>query len=195
MSQHGADLVIVDGVRSSFTLYARHFDKPNGGRGESMQKNILSRILGRSRPAKSRSSIVFLASCSNNKKNSQAGSNRYDPSQSVAALLPRCSAELHEKRKFVLKVVKRTYRAGNSLKRLPYNRFLEQGPDFGGFATPRYLPAILRYSGRFYVELGNDRLELVSRSEHHFLILSGLYGLLTFADPIQAYSCHVPDSP
>ncbi|HSH82828.1 MAG TPA: hypothetical protein VLA19_30210, partial [Herpetosiphonaceae bacterium] len=34
-----------------------------------------------------------------------------------------------------------------------------------------------------------------TRSPHHVLIVSGLYGLLTPEEPIQCYSCHVTDHP
>jgi hypothetical protein len=47
----------------------------------------------------------------------------------------------------------------------------------------------MRFRGRFYRELGSDRDTLLQQNPHHFLILCGVYGLLTPGEMIQAYNC------
>ncbi len=83
----------------------------------------------------------------------------------------------------------------------PVNRDLVNGPDFGGDDySGLYLPACLRYIGRFFREVrGNlsddDTLKLWQRScgRYQVLIVSGLYGLVSPFDPIQEYTCHFTD--
>ena len=83
----------------------------------------------------------------------------------------------------------------------PVNRGLVNGPDFGGDDySGLYLPACLRYIGRFFREVrGNlsddDTLKLWQRScdRYQVLIVSGLYGLVSPFDPIQEYTCHFTD--
>ena len=58
-----------------------------------------------------------------------------------------------------------------------------------GHRAASFLPALDRYQGRFYQALGPDRKQRVAESRHHFLLLSGLYGLLRPLEPIQLYSC------
>jgi len=50
-----------------------------------------------------------------------------------------------------------------------------------------YLPAIERYNGRFYTSLESGKTKIIE-SPHHFLIISGLYGLLLAEEPTQLYS-------
>jgi hypothetical protein len=142
-----------------------------------------------------RSSILLLASCSNTKDASSSDS-AYDSPCGLSKLLPNHSAELLRKRRNVLQLVRggSISRQGVPLSDLPYNAKIQEGPDFGGDRKGVYRPAILTYCGRFYSELGLDRLEKVETSRHHLLILSGLYGLVDFAEPIQPYSCHVLDA-
>lgn len=83
----------------------------------------------------------------------------------------------------------------------PVNRGLVKGPDFNGDDySGLYLPACLRYIGRFFREVrGNlsddDALKLWQRScgGYQVLIVSGLYGLVSPFDPIQEYTCHFTD--
>ncbi len=83
----------------------------------------------------------------------------------------------------------------------PVNRDLVNGPDFGGKDdSGLYLPACLRYIGRFFREVrGNlsddDTLKLWQRTcgRYQVLIVSGLYGLVSPFDPIQEYTCHFTD--
>ncbi|MCK5604030.1 peroxide stress protein YaaA [Candidatus Pacearchaeota archaeon] len=55
------------------------------------------------------------------------------------------------------------------------------------------MPAIDRYDGRFYKTLGEKGKEKLLRSQHHVLILSGLYGLVTPREQIQLYSCPIEE--
>jgi len=62
------------------------------------------------------------------------------------------------------------------------------GMEFGGQDSSYYLPALWRYDGRFYVGLGSHGKKGIFTSPHHFLILSGLYGIVTPDELIQCYS-------
>lgn len=86
---------------------------------------------------------------------------------------------------------------GSQLRDLPYNahRPLVPGPDLGGKANGTYMPAMVRYRGRFYRELDPEGLGVLDKGPHHWLIASALYGLLTPQEPIQRYSCHTLDDP
>ncbi|MGB4298432.1 MAG: peroxide stress protein YaaA [Candidatus Saccharicenans sp.] len=83
----------------------------------------------------------------------------------------------------------------------PFNRGLVKGPDFNGDDySGLYLPAGLRYIGRFFREVrgslsDDDTLKLWQRScgRYQVLIVSGLFGLVSPFDPIQEYTCHFTD--
>ena len=55
------------------------------------------------------------------------------------------------------------------------------------------MPAMVRYRGRFYRELGLEASGVLGESSHHWIVVSALYGLLTPREPIQRYSCHTLD--
>jgi len=62
------------------------------------------------------------------------------------------------------------------------------------------MPALERYDGRFFgafqKKIGNVSDFIHKRCEEsndHLLIISGLYGVLTPAEPIQGYNCDIPD--
>lgn len=83
----------------------------------------------------------------------------------------------------------------------PMNASLVEGPDFGGSSAGGfYLPACVRYDGRFFrtIRGRSSEEELISRWQgvrdgHRVLIVSGLYGLVAPFDPIQEYTCHFAD--
>jgi cytoplasmic iron level regulating protein YaaA (DUF328/UPF0246 family) len=82
----------------------------------------------------------------------------------------------------------------------PRNSALVKGPDFDGNKAGVYLPACLRYDGRFFrtirgkaAEEGLLKLWGSVRPPYYTLILSGLYGLVDPFDPIQEYTCHFAD--
>ena len=139
--------------------------------------------------------IVFLCCCSNRKLT--GGERAYRPANSVPLLVPRKRRALLEARQFVFQGIQDGARTlqGTPLRDLPYNAEpqLVGGPDLGGKANGRYMPAMARYRGRFYQELDPGEMGFLSESPHHWLITSALYGLLTPEEPIQRYSCHTLD--
>lgn len=77
---------------------------------------------------------------------------------------------------------------------LEMNQHLAGGPDFAGDEKRRYLPALQRYQGKFYVQgLGGatEAEQALYSSGHHFLIISGLYGMVSPDEPVQLYTCPV----
>lgn len=145
-----------------------------------------------------RSKVLIVTICSNTK--SEAGQTlEYQASDGIAAVLPDdATRTLFARRRRVLGLITggQVSRDGKALRAMPYNESLVTGPDFqaaGQASGGMYLPAIERYDGRFYTEIGSERLATAQRTEHHLLILSGLYGLVTPTEPIQCYSCHASD--
>jgi hypothetical protein len=141
------------------------------------------------------SRTLFLTICSNHKIT--GGSPHYDSSNSMPELLPDFSQDIYDQRNRVRQLIMRgdTMVKGVPLARLPYNARLTQGGDMGAGGASLYLPAMLRYQGRFYTELGADRVRLVRESPHHMLMVSGLYGLVTPEELIQNYTCHILHHP
>lgn len=78
------------------------------------------------------------------------------------------------------------------------NRRLVEGPEFGGNAPGEaiYLPAYQRYSeGRFYsrlIEIAPTFWQTLPESVE-IIVVSALYGLLLWDEPIQDYDCHFAD--
>ena len=105
--------------------------------------------------------------------------------------------EFYNRRKAVLHLIKskQVMHDGEIAATLPNNQGLVTGPDFGDNpASGQYLPAILRFTGRLYSKLGDVREQLARGIiQHHVLILTPLYGLVTPAEPIQCHGCHVRD--
>jgi len=82
----------------------------------------------------------------------------------------------------------------DSYKERDYNDNLVLAKDF--FTDDNkamYLPAIERYDGDFFDGLEEKGKDYLLHSKHHFLILSGLYGLLKPFEDIQFYSCQFGD--
>lgn len=148
------------------------------------------------------SRVLFLLICSDTKTR-EGERPGYDPARGICRHLGQPLADkLLQARKTLRNLLADSdemNRDGRPLRSLPYNADLAAGPDFGtaysGQVQAMYLPAARRYRGRFYRELAPDGPELLLGTPHHVLIVSGLYGLLTPAEPIQCYSCHVPDHP
>lgn len=137
-------------------------------------------------------SVLILTICSNHKI--RGGDPSYDADVSIAeSLPPERVADMRRRRCHVYEFIKegRIEADGRPLAEAPYNARLAAGPDLGGTSAAVYMPAIQRYQGRFYTELGADRRRLAEDSVHHLLIISGLYGLLTPSEPIQGYTCHI----
>ncbi|MBI3302029.1 MAG: peroxide stress protein YaaA [Deltaproteobacteria bacterium] len=150
---------------------------------------------------RNKSSILFLLICSNHK--TRDGETReYQSIGTMRETLPdRAVHQLYTGREHIFDLITKSEsisRDGKVLRQFPLNESLVPGLDIqlaGTRSQGLYLPAAKRYTGRFYSELGSDRVALLTNSPHHVLIVSGLYGLLTPVEPIQCYSCHVPDHP
>ncbi len=123
----------------------------------------------------------------------------YNESDSIKPKLSASGwAALIQGRQKALSVLNREYYNGTPLKDYRYNRGLIPGPDFGKpmvAGDERYLPAASLYSGRFYLTLGKEGMDALKASPHHMLIVSGLFGLVTPAEPIQLYECPLEDLP
>lgn len=142
-----------------------------------------------------KSSVLIVTIGSNRKV--RGGERSYNRSTSLCSLLPRHARDLIKRRRQIFDLLcgDEISRDGMLLRSLPYNVGLTDGPDLGGSASACYLPAIHRFRGRFYSELGTAGIQRLLESPHHLLILTGLYGLLPPEELIQAHSCHVLDHP
>ena len=148
-----------------------------------------------------KSKVLLLLICSNTKYR-KGESPEYRPSKWS---MPRClpathSRLLYQGRRQMYNLITgdSASRHGTLLRDLPFNKGLVPAPDLlfiDAVKGGSYLPAAHRYRGRFYRELGPGGASLLTDTPHHVLIMSGLYGLLTPSEPIQLYSCHVPDHP
>jgi cytoplasmic iron level regulating protein YaaA (DUF328/UPF0246 family) len=144
--------------------------------------------------------ILILAICSNHKIKMDKNID-YTASQSIEKFLTEESAEeMYEARRQIRDLItsNRVARDGKPLNEMPYNQDIVDGMDFRGpVKRGNYLPALQRYDGGFYKGFGVDKARCQYLDEgkfkHEMLIVSGLYGLLTIAEPIQCYSCNVTD--
>lgn len=136
------------------------------------------------------SKVLIITICSFTKK--EGGTHGYDYDASLLKSLRNNAREkLVERRREVFEQLWKGefLSQGISAKELEYNKTLQLGHDFGGSkSVGRYLPALARYSGRFYSALGKNGKINAIKSKHHFLIQSGLYGLIQPLEPIQLYS-------
>jgi|GEM_PF-6587444 len=81
---------------------------------------------------------------------------------------------------------------GLPLSQHPFNLNLVRGKEFGGTdPKAQYLVSTDRYTGRFFLAMGDTGFEKLVRSGHHLLYVSGLFGLSTPFEPVQLYSCPV----
>lgn len=145
---------------------------------------------------------LILTICSNNKR---GGGREYNASAcKIADLLPSMKHKIYSARASAWNNImkNRIKRDDAPLPEMSYNEGLVKGPDIraGEKGKGRYLPAQKRYGGRFYRALGESvggqfPLKVGAGFENHFLIVSGLYGVLTPTEPIQRYSCNVQDEP
>ena len=72
-----------------------------------------------------------------------------------------------------------------------YNKSLVHGRDFGGDDNALYYPALRRFEGRFFLTLGLEGKRRMYLSQHHVLLVCGLYGLSALMEPVQRYNCPV----
>jgi len=140
-------------------------------------------------------SILIIGICSRTKDNSP-GEPGYPPECGIARFLSEGKSEFLRLKRSELKHNLKEILWGKTkfVSELAMNRNLADGPDFAGNEEGRYLPALQRYQGKFYFQgLGGpaEAMKAVYGSGHHFLILSGLYGLVTPDEPLQLYTCPV----
>jgi len=141
-----------------------------------------------------KSSVLLLGICSNHK--ADPATRRYDAGGALHSLLPSDKAKwLMEQRGTMYSVLRGSMRGLHWVGGLRDNLDLDKrGQDLGGRGSlSKYLPAVQLYEGRFYEALGSDRLDVVRRSCHHFLIISGLYGLVNATECIQPYDLALSD--
>ncbi len=110
--------------------------------------------------------------------------HRYD---SVLARLPEHAGntllESRSKAFGWLKGAKHTRWKGVPLPLLKYNQALVAGYDLGGKdPSALFLPALLRFQGRFFQTLDIEGKRKLFPSRHHVLFLCGLYGMMTPMD-------------
>ena len=138
--------------------------------------------------------VLVLCCCSNRKLAGESEGYRRDYSPQV--LLGNRGEELLQARAQVRQLMLDGAQStdGTPLIELPHNGELKNGPDFGGKARARYMPAQFRYRGRFYTEIDRKETGVLGENTHHWLIISALYGLVGPKESIQRYSCHTKDS-
>jgi hypothetical protein len=139
--------------------------------------------------------ILIIGICSRT-KDSNPGEPGYPPDCGIARLLSEGKSEFLRLKRSELKHNLKEILWGKTkfVSELAMNRNLVDGPDFAGSEEGRYLPALQRYQGKFYFQgLGGpvEAMKAVYGSGHHFLILSGLYGLVAPDEPLQLYTCPV----
>jgi cytoplasmic iron level regulating protein YaaA (DUF328/UPF0246 family) len=145
-----------------------------------------------------KSNVLFLLICSN-RKSSRLG-NIYNAKTSVAlSLSTDQSQELFDTRKKIFDLIKfgEISRDNIKLSDFPLNSKLILGPDINQSILndgKNYLKAIDRYVGRFYREINSEDRKYIENFEHHVLIVSGLYGVVSANEYIQSYSLHIKDS-
>ena len=139
------------------------------------------------------SSILVLTLGSLNQ--TMGGVREYNARDSILTRLPADSrARLIETRSRAYDWLKqdRAIWQGIRLSEHEFNKSLVRGPDFGGNdANALYRPALDRFEGRLFQTLGPEGRNAARRSQHHVLLLCGLYGLSTLAEPVQRYNCPV----
>lgn len=136
---------------------------------------------------------LFVVCCSNHK---DEGGHDYKPVHCAYDLIPDLKKDFFETRNRALESlilndeVYDRFRKRLNLK--PYNKYIREGPDFGGKAIGKYLPAYQRYQGRFFKEIRSKTWEHL---KDNVVIISGLYGILLPYEPIQLYSLDISVSP
>lgn len=135
--------------------------------------------------------ILFLAICSFG-KSIEGFSSIPGPRAFRERINPDFSEQIVERRQMALNLVrdgKVIFNRANQRDHEFNTELLKgNGVEFGGTDTAYYLPALWRYDGRFYTALGSHGKKAILASPHHFLILSGLYGIVTPDEFIQCYS-------
>ena len=140
-----------------------------------------------------RSQVLFITIDCHTKK--LGGGPEYNDNLSISPLLSE------ENKKYLLQTREKVRTLllsgkvefdGLPLSQHPFNLNLVRGKEFGG-NDPRaqYLLSTERYTGRFFLAMGDVGFKKLVHSGHHLLYVSGLFGLSTPFEPVQLYSCPV----
>lgn len=126
----------------------------------------------------------------------EGGTDVFKEQDSVLSRLPADSqSELIDKRARAFRWLKKDKTAqwqGIPITDHEYNKQLVCGREFGGNDKGAlYLPALERFRGEFYLALEAEGRQAASQSQHHILLLCGLYGVSALKEPIQRYNCPV----
>jgi len=126
----------------------------------------------------------------------EGGEHEYNYQDSILSRLPADSQNLlletRAKAFGWLKNDKTAIWQGLPISEHEYNKNLVRGRDFGGDdERAAYYPALRRFEGRFFLTLGLEGKRAMYLSQHHVLLIGGLYGLLTLMEPTQRYNCPV----
>jgi len=141
-----------------------------------------------------KSKTLFLLICSGTKDNLLIGTT-YEEKNSIIQSLPNNSNQLLDGREKSFNIIKdpKTLYRGKISGTYDWNANLVKGRDLNGKEEAKYVEAINLYTGRFYQGLGEQGKKNLLNSEHHFLIISGLYGLASLRENIQLYECPLED--
>ncbi len=147
--------------------------------------------------------VLVLISCCRGKR--EGGEPSYNYDDSILPKLREGTRHLvYEIRSNIFKLLKNgrivdnVRRDGNRLSN-EYNPVLQDGPEFSpnSQVKGKYLPAYQRYNGRFFywaTDFGEEKTFEKSISQsYHTLLASGMLGLITLEEPIQAYNCFLGD--
>lgn len=139
-----------------------------------------------------KSSVLFIFIGSNHKE-ILSGTSFYDEERAIFPLLsPQMSQYLKQIREEIRISLDSVVWQNKKASRLKMNENLVRGLEFGGQdQRARYLPAIQRFSGRFFNEggLGEEGINNLLKSGHHALIIDGLHGFTSPTEPIQLFNC------
>lgn len=141
---------------------------------------------------KPNTSILFVFIGSNH-KNLDPGHSFYDEKASISSYLPSHTEQYLKKVRDEVRVSLDSliWQDIKTSKR-KMNENLVKGIEFGGRdERARYLPAVIRFSGRFFNEggLGSEGIHTLFSSGHHALIIDGLHGLNSPVEPLQLFNC------
>jgi hypothetical protein len=138
------------------------------------------------------SSVLFIFIGSNHKDIS-SGTPEYDEKKAVSSFLsPHVSLYLKQIREETRTSLDSVVWQNKKASQLKMNENLVRGAEFGGNdPRARYLPSVERFTGRFFNEggLGKEGINLLLKSGHHAMIIDGLHGFTTPAEPVQLFNC------
>jgi hypothetical protein len=147
--------------------------------------------------------LLVLTSCCRGKR--EGGEPVYNYEKSIIPKIRESTRQrVYETRNKIFtllkegRIVDNVRRDGNRLSN-EYNPLIQEGPEFSPNKQIKntYLPAYQRYKGRFFywaTDFGREETFERSMAQGcHTLFVSGMLGLITLDEPIQAYNCFLGD--